>query len=81
VDRGTDREGEGKTTASERVIPISRLVCQKLTAHKARQVDMTLNVYSHVLPSMQTAALEKIDRLFQQVGEAQKWGAPIRYGG
>jgi integrase len=136
-------EGDAKTASSERVIPISHTVCQRLAAHKVRQneqrlkaglawedhhlvfcnrkggiligantrtqfyrlvkkadlppmhihdlrhtastlfrsmgvdlkvvqeilghsqVDMTLNVYSHVLPSMQTAALEKIDRLFQ----------------
>jgi integrase len=38
-------------------------VVQEILGHS--QLDMTLNVYSHVLPSMQTAAMEKIDGLFQ----------------
>jgi integrase len=37
-------------------------VIQELLGHSS--ITITLNVYSHVLPSMQQEAMDKLDRLF-----------------
>jgi integrase len=37
-------------------------VIQELLGHSS--IAITLNVYSHVLPSMQQEAMDKLDRLF-----------------
>jgi len=39
-------------------------VIQEILGHK--ELDMTLNTYSHVLPSMKEDAVEKMNRLFEK---------------
>jgi integrase len=41
---------------------VSAKVIQELLGHSS--ITITLNVYSHVLPSMQQEAMDKLDRLF-----------------
>lgn len=44
-------------------------VVQKLLGHSS--ISMTMNTYSHILPSMQKDAMNKMDDLFLDNGEAQ----------
>ncbi len=44
-------------------------VRQEMLGHST--LDMTMTVYSHVLPSMQKEAIEKINRLFQEPGSQE----------
>ncbi len=39
-------------------------VVQELLGHS--QISMTLDIYSHVLPSMQRDAMRKLDNIFKQ---------------
>jgi integrase len=37
-----------------------------------RSIEITLNVYSHVLPTLQKRAAEKMDSFFRQAGKTQE---------
>jgi len=43
-------------------------VVQELLGHSA--ISMTMDTYSHVLPSMHQEAMEKMDNLFGQGGQS-----------
>ena len=52
-------------------------VVQEILGHS--EIGMTLNTYSHVLPTMQKDAMEKLDDLFQQVNIHYKNGVKWPY--
>jgi hypothetical protein len=51
-------------------------VVQELLGHS--QMSMTLDIYSHVVPSMQRDAMSKLDNIFKQQPYGY-WQTPLSY--